>query len=136
MTIRPARLEDIPAIVAMGAQFHARWGHAMGYDPDAVTALITGLINSDQGAAFLTDSGMIGGALSPAYCDPEWVMAVELFWWAERDGLALLRAFEEWAAASGAKEVRMTTLAALPRAASIMQRRGYVASEISHSKVI
>lgn len=134
--IRAARHEDTPAIIAMGAKFHAQSGAPMAFDQRAAAALISGLIESNGGAVFISDSGMIGGAISPAYCDPAWLMAVELFWWAERDGLALLKAFEEWAAESGAKEVRMTTLAALPRAASIMRRRGYVASEISHSKVI
>ena len=134
--IRQATHDDTPAIIAMGRKFHAQSGQPMAFDDAAAGALVSGLIDSDRGAIFISDGGMIGGALSPAYCDPAWIMAVELFWWAERDGLALLKAFEEWAADMGAKEVRMTTLAALPRAASIMKRRGYAASEISHSKVI
>ena len=134
--IRRATVDDIPALVAMGQKFHAMSGQACPFDPDASAAFLAQLAASDQAVILTTGAGAIGGVLMPAYCAPSWVMAVELFWWAERDGLHLLRAFEDWARESGAQEVRMTSLAAYPRAAEILGRRGYAPSEISHAKVI
>lgn len=132
--MRFATLDDMPRLLAWGEEFHKASGMPCRFDPDAVEAFLAGLI--ENGAVIVSDTGMIGGLLSPAYCDPEWIMAVELFWWAEKDGLALLRAFEEWAAENGANEVRMTSLAALPRADGILRRKGYAAAEISYRKVI
>lgn len=136
MTIRPATPADIDQITAWGAQFHAASGMAAPYDPQATRVFVARLIDSPQAVVLVHEHGMIAGALSPAYCAPDWVIAVELFWWAERRGLSLLRAFENWARDNGAAEVRMTTLHDLPSAAQIMARTGYAAAEISHSKVI
>lgn len=135
--VRPARAGDIPAIVEMGKAFHAKGGLSFGYDEGAVSALVERLIESDSGTVLMSDGGMIGGLLSPAYCDPKWNMAVELFWWAsDRRGLKLLSAFEAWAADMGAQEVRMTTLNALPSGDRIVTRRGYAPVETSYQKVI
>lgn len=134
--MRAATAEDIPRLVEMGRKFHAASGMPFDYDGNAIAALLDQLIASDAGTVICSDAGVIGGMLSPAYCDPKWMMAVELFWWAERDGLALLRAFEEWAARVGAQEVRMTSLASLPRADAILRRKGYAPTEISYQKVI
>ncbi len=132
--IRTALAEDIPAVVGMGASFHAQSELPFDYDPDAFADFAQGLITS--GTILLSDTGMIGGVIAPAYCGPSYRMAVEMFWWAERDGLALLRAFEAWAASEGANEVRLSTLAALPRAGALIQRKGYAPVEISYRKVV
>jgi len=107
-----------------------------GYDPEAIGQLLNGLIASDSACVLIEADGCVGGLLSPAYCDPKWVMAVELFWWAGGSGLRLLRGFEEWAIAAGAQEVRMTSLAALDRADRLLKRKGYAPCEISYTKVI
>ena len=132
--MRQATEDDIQRLIEMGRKFHAQSGLPFGFDDAAVGALLSALTGG--GVIIMTDSGAIGGVMNPAYCDPSWRMAVELFWWAEKDGLALLRAFEEWAAERGASEVRMTSLASLPRADTILRRKGYAATEISYSKVI
>ena len=95
------------------------------------------MILADTGVILLSDRGMIGGSLAPAYTAPDWLMAVEMFWFAEDgQGLRLLRGFEQWAADGGASEVRMTTLAGLSQADAILTRRGYAALETSYTKVI
>lgn len=134
--MNPATMADIPRLVDMGRRFHAQSRMPFGFDPQAVETFLAGMIASDAGTIICGDHGAIGGMLAPAYCDPRWTMAVELFWWAERGGLALLRAFAEWAAAKGAQEVRMTSLAALPRADAVLRRKGYAPTEISYQKVI
>ena len=120
----------------MGRKFHGMSGQAAPFDPEAFGAFLGQMIDSPSAIVFVGQAGMIGGALSPAYCAPQWLIAVEFFWWAERCGLGLLRAFEKWAQVRGAHEIRMTSLAENPRAAAILSRRGYAASEISHAKVM
>jgi len=126
----------MPELLRMGRRFHAMSGMAMGFDDDAVAAFVGNLIASPRATVIIDSAGMIGGTLVPAYCDPRWLIAVELFWWADRGGLGLLRAFERWATAAGAHEIRMTSLAAHPRAGSIMERLGYHMTEISHTKAV
>lgn len=132
--IRPASLDDIPSLLAMGREFHAASGLPFSFDEAAMGRVLAGLIGSDQAVVLMTDRGVIGGALNPAYCDPSWIMAVELFWWAKGDGLALLRAFEDWAKEAGASEVRMTSIYDLPRADAILRRKGYRPLEISYGR--
>lgn len=134
--IRPATQGDIPALLEMGRVFHAESGMAFRFDERAVEDFLGRMIESDGAVVLMTDRGGIGGVLTPAYCDPAWVYAVELFWWARGDGLALLREFERWAQQAGAAEVRMTSLAALPRADRILRRVGYAPAEVSYSKAV
>lgn len=116
--------------------FHAASGLPFQFDRQAMGEVLDRLIKADTATVLMTDRGVIGGMLNPAYCAPSWVYAVEMFWWAKGDGLPLLRAFEDWAHHAGASEVRMTSLAALPRADSLLRRVGYSPAEISYSKVI
>lgn len=134
--IRAATMDDVPALVAFGRRFHEAAGQPFGFDPDAAAVFAQGVIASPAGCALVSDAGMIAGVLSPAYCAPDWRMAIEMAWWAEKDGLALLRAFEAWARDAGAQEVRMTSLASLPRADGLLKRLGYEPAEISYRKVI
>lgn len=135
--IREATAADIPAIVAMGRAFNAASGTPAAYDEAQAAQVAANLINSPQGVILVSDGGMIGGSLAPAYFNTAWTMAVELFWWArDRRGLHLLRAFEQWAADNGADEVRMTTLGAIKGPERILERRGYAPCEISYQKVL
>lgn len=106
------------------------------FDLDVMDGVLTRMIGDGRASVLMTDRGVIGGILQPAYCDPSWVYAVEMFWWARGDGLALLRAFERWAQQAGASEVRMTSLAALPRADRLLRRVGYAPAEVSYSKAV
>lgn len=134
--MRLATTRDIPALLVMGRKFHEQAGLPFGFDDDAVSALLGRMIESEDATVIVTDRGLIGGMLNAAYCDPSWVMAIELFWWAEGDGLSLLRAFEDWARQRGANEVRMTSIAELSRADTILRRKGYQPTEISYMKVL
>lgn len=126
--------DDMPRLLEMMRAFHERAGLPFGFDEDAVAAFLCGLM--DGGVVIMTPHGMIGGLVTSPYCDPKWKIAVELFWWADRGGMALLRAFEKWAKDAGVNEMRMTSLESLPRASAILWCKGYVATEISYSKVI
>lgn len=132
--IRHATSEDIPQIVAMGEKFHDAAQLPCGYNPAAVTVFCENMVAN--GVILISKSGMIGGVMMPAYCDPKWSIAVELFWWAEKGGIDLLKAFEKWAVDSRADEVRMTSLVSLERANRLLKAKGYEAAEISHRKVL
>lgn len=131
---RRAALTDIPALLAMGRSFHAESGMPFAFNEEVMAGVFARMIEADGATVIMTEKGLIGGMLNPAYCDPSWVYAVEMFWWARGDGMALLRAFEEWAAEAGANEIRMTSLANLPRADMLLRRYGYQPAEISYSK--
>ena len=134
--IRKAALSDVPEVVGFGAKFHAQAQQPFPYEIEAVTGFVEGLVNSPVGAVFISGTGMIGGVLTPAYCASSWIMAVELFWWAEQGGVKLLKAFEDWAEEMGANEVRMTSLAALERADGLLKRLDYAPTEISYRKLV
>lgn len=132
--VRLAALADIPTLMAMGRSFHAESGMPFAFNEEVMAQVFARMIEADGATILMTDKGLIGGMLNPAYCDPSWVYAVEMFWWARGDGMALLRAFEGWAAEVGANEIRMTSLANLPRADLLLRRYGYQPAEISYSK--
>lgn len=134
--VRPATVEDIPDLLKMGKSFHAESKMPFAFRDDVMAGVLGNMVQSENAVVLMTERGVIGGALSAAYCDPEWLYAVELFWWARGDGLALLHEFERWAQQAGANEVRMTSLAALPRADRILRASGYEPAEISYSRVI
>lgn len=137
--IREATADDIPRIVEMGAKFHAMsdYGFA-GYNPEAVAQFLAATIASPDAVVFTHDEGMIGGALVPLYFDPSTKIAVETFWWADGQGMALLTAFEWWAEAKGAKAVTMSCLEGKRSKAlgRVFRSRGYRQAENSYTRVI
>lgn len=132
MTVRAATQDDLTHICEMGEAFHEASCLPYPHDGAAFSAMALHLIQG--GGVFVTDRGMIGGGLVPSYANPDWISAVEIFWWSKGDGMSLLRAFEEWGRGH-ANEIRMTSLVCLPRADKILRNRGYAATEISYSKV-
>ncbi len=135
--IRRATVADLPRIMDLGADFLAYSPHRdIELDRDAFAAFSTGLI--EKGVIFLSDEGMIGGFLSPAYFNPAYVMAVELFWWAASEGTSLRLAFEGWAKDSGARRIVFTGLVddrerGIRR---VFSRAGYAPVEMSFVKDI
>jgi len=92
------------------------------------------LISSPNSCVFIHDNGAIGGRISRLPFGPG-NMAQEVFWWAERGGLILMRAYEDWAQEKGASVICM---ASLPnsRVDAIYRRRGYEPCEQFYKKVI
>jgi hypothetical protein len=89
-----ATVEDIPALVEMGAKFHAMSPHKfMGeYDPQATGRMLAFMIDSPQAVLMTNGEGVIGGTYAPVYFQPSVWMIEENFWWAGKDGFALLEA--------------------------------------------
>lgn len=135
--IRRATIDDLALCVEHGAKFHAYsiWKD-IPYDAEATGRFIAGLI--EHGAVFLSDDGMIGGLLNPLYFNPAYVMGVELFWWAPKEGRALRLAFEQWADEQGAHGHQLGCLAddKAPLVTRLLRRAGYVPVETGFLKRI
>lgn len=135
--IRTATLGDMPFLLDCARKFHGASGWKCEFNPAASEQTITSLIRGDEATIIRSPSGMIGGQIAPFYASPDWRAAVELFWWAEGgSGRALLAAFEMWAKDMNADEIRMTSLASLPRADGLLKRLGYAPAEISYTKAV
>ena len=126
--IREATLDDIPALMAMGEAFSekAKLIDSVGYDPASAETTFRLMIETPGYVILMTDDGALGGAAIPHPFNSAHILAQEVFWWAKRDGLKLLAAFEEWAS-QRASSIRMGCLEASEpdRVAKIYERRGY-----------
>lgn len=135
--IRRASAADVAIAVQTAKEFHAESVHAhIPVDDDALTAWMGGLI--DVGAVFLSDHGIIGGLISPIYFQPAYRVAVELFWWAPKEGRALREAFEAWAAEQGADAIQFSGQVNDRQATieKIFRRAGYEPVETGYVKRI
>ncbi len=92
---------------------------------------LAGLITSPDGFLAVSDHGFIAATITQTVISPD-PCAVELGWWAERDGLSLLKAFEEWADRKGATLKKMSCKGGT--AQRILERAGYRAAETAMVK--
>lgn len=132
-----ATLNDLDKVVRLGIDFHAASPHNVDpVDVDAWREFAGRLI--ETGAVFVSDGGMIGGALCPMYFNPAVIYAYELFWWApDGTGRALNREFREWSKQAGARGIQWTALHDdnLPRVDAIYRRAGAFPTEVAYREV-
>ena len=126
---------DIPKLCEFIRAFHAQtpWG-AIPLSPASLKHGLQAMILAPDQCVFMHENGAIGGQVAPMKFSAE-LMAQEVFWWAERDGLVLMRAFENWAKEKRAKVVCMASLSD-PRVAKFYGRRQYKPAEQFFMKVI
>lgn len=124
--------KDVPALLERLARFHGLSGEAGSFDAGVTADFLRRVMAG--GVVFMTDRGCIGATLVPEWFNGARLLACELFWQADGGGLDLLRAFERWAADQGANEIRMASLAKLPRAGRLLLARGYSPAETSYRK--
>lgn len=138
--IREAGLGDIPGLVDRLKRFHANshYGGTVPFDANSAAATLADLIDWENGVVLLHDHGAIAGLILPFFFNSAKSQAIELFWHADRDGAALLRAFEDWAALKGADAVVMGSVAGSRQDAvdRSYRRRGYRETEHLHMKGI
>lgn len=138
MSVRIAEKSDIPAILDLGERFHAMspW-RDKPFDRDATQAVLQRLIEQPEGVLLYNGHGMIGGVLSQIYFGGG-LIAQELFWFADKGGRDLIKAFEAWAFKSGASGIVMVNLNLNPRKDRVMgkmyERRGYALRERHYYK--
>ena len=135
--IREAVTEDIPEIVEMLARLSVSSGSLGKFDEEAAKAAVIQQIEDTDRVLFRSDKGLIAGFVVIPWNSPDWLMAFEMWWWAE-DGqwMPLLRKLEQWARQQGAGEVRIFTKIG-PRSKrinAVFRRSGYAPREICYRK--
>lgn len=117
MSVRPAKLEDVPALVTLGAQLHQLSSYARyRFDADKVSALLQMLITGG-GCVFLAERdgrvvGGIAGAVTEFWFGPD-VHGFDYSVFVEqesRQGVLsskLVLCLESWCAQRGAGEMRI-----------------------------
>lgn len=134
-TIREARSDDLPRIVAMFAEFvsSTQYARYVGNDPVHSAAMMERLIADKDKALFVVDSedgviGMLGVMVFTQPFSGE-TIASELFWWLDPKhrghGVWLLRRAENWARFKGATRISMMAPADKPRVAETYEAIGY-----------
>ncbi len=136
--IRRAVLDDIPALLAMGAKFseRAKLKDHVGYDPDSMADTFRLLIEQGH-PVFIGGKGAIGATQFPHPFNRQHVVAQELFWWSEAgEGLLLLDALSKHCEEFCDSLVMITLEAIEPeRIGRLYQRLGFVPLERSFVKV-
>lgn len=129
--VRNATLGDIDFLMEKAIAFNNEH-YDVPLDIDKLISHAEMMIESPLGVVLVSDTGIIAGILSSDLIR-DWTFLVETAWYSEgRDGLRLLRAFEDRGRLLGVDEIRMTTLEVNPDAAKLLVRRGYTAIETSH----
>lgn len=148
MQIRPATLDDVPAVVAMSERFYATTSYAQwaAFDPVTVESLAANL--ADNHVMLLAEAdgvacGMVGLFVAPFMFNADKLAAYEVVWWVNPEaqgrgaGKALLAAIEPACKARGVDSIQMVHLASSPpQAAEIYARMGYAHTESSWTKVV
>lgn len=125
--VRRATLDDVPTLVAYGHKLHALSPfQALEAQDDSLALTMRTLIERDDAAVFI-GGGMIGVMAHPCIFNHGLRLAQEAFWFAEADGMALLRAAEGWAASQGCIAFLMGALAdeRSPLMARLYRRAGF-----------
>lgn len=129
--IRPAVEADIPRITDMVERLVKAVGGPQKVCRIKTGQTLAGLIVSPDGFVAVSDHGFIAATITQTIISPDPV-AVELGWWAEREGLLLLRAFEDWAENKGATLKKMSCNGGT--AQRMLERAGYRQAETAMVK--
>lgn len=109
--VRPAVESDVPALLAMGREFHAYAYTGMGaLDENRALRVLRELIHSPRGLVLTNGVGAIGGIMSPGWFQADSQIMEEAFWWSARGGRDLLRAFIVRSREMGATSIMLSTL--------------------------
>jgi GNAT superfamily N-acetyltransferase len=141
--IRPAALEDVPAIVEMGQAFvHELYEAHIAQNPEQMRALVARLILGGPDSVVFVHvggsgsvDGMIGAIAYDHHVSGERI-AGEVFWFVDPAsrgsiGIRLLKAAERWAREQGASSMEMIQPIAAPMVGDIYKRLGYGPVEVS-----
>jgi cell division protein FtsI/penicillin-binding protein 2 len=133
--IRRATEDDLYDLGVMAEKFHKRSGMPGTFDFETALNFGQQCIDNPSALVLRSNKGMILGAIMSPFYDPNWVMAVELIWYAEdASGIRLLKAFEYWAKENNADEVRLSSINHIGDAVDrYATKRGGVITERSYS---
>ena len=129
-SVRLATYPDVLTIVDYVEHLREAVRGPVPVDRSWTASTVARLIASPDAVVFISDGGFLAGLLQPTVINPQPV-AMEVGWYAsDRSGLALLRAFEGWAAERGAMLVQLSTGAE----GLDLSRLGYRKTEIAWVK--
>lgn len=128
---RKAQLSDIDELERMAREYHAWAAPVWPYSEDGFRSLMAALIESPDGFVRI-GGGFIAGHKYRNPLSPDWLIAGELMWWSKGNGLALFRAFREWA--SDANEIKYSCPATEAKVRRFFKRYGPL-SEVVYSEV-
>lgn len=143
--IRPATLDDLPALLAMGEAMHAESRYrVLAFDRGVLANTLSALLASDIGFLWVAEQDRVVGVLA-AVCMQHWCsterVAADLALYVEpphRGGLAVVRLvkqYKRWAAEHGAKltDLGVSTGVDPERTASLFDRIGFPRFGTIHS---
>ena len=140
MIIRPAKLEDVPAMIEITREFFAvtEYSEFLTFSAHTVSALYTSLIAGDKNVILVVEIdgrliGLTAALVFPSWLNADITIAQELLWWIEpayrkkEIGIALLDALEAAVCEKGAVSFIVACLENLEpdRLARLYIRRGY-----------
>jgi hypothetical protein len=130
-------MDDLPRVLELAHAFHAAstWAK-IPFDDAAFLATAAAMVEADEAAIFLGEDGMCGGLINGLYFSPQTRVAIELFWWAPREGTALRQAFEAWATAHDVAAIQFSAMANERRTAveRLYRAAGYAPAETAFVK--
>lgn len=147
--VRFATLEDVSAIIEMGAEFVSQAWTEFEYDELSTKSWLYDFLHMPGTVLLIAEHneeviGMLAGMIVPMYFNQDHRNAQEMFWWVKeehrksRAGIQLLKVFEKWAIAHGARTIQMGTVARInqSRLAEFYKKQGFEESETYYTKVL
>lgn len=139
VNIRPARFQDIPAIIALGKVAHSesRFADICDVDEGRAKALLYGVISDDGDSmcALVTDDvqGVIVGSITPYYGVLTIPLLTDHMWYCApgtnpRTAFALMDALHEWADEKGPclkRHMVNDAIVDIERSRRLLERKGY-----------
>lgn len=149
-TLRPAEEKDLRRIVEMSERFYPNtsyWLHSkIPFSANHAAVLAEALIENGVLTVAEVEGnvvGMIGLILMPFMFNPDYIHAGEIIWWVEPEywnlkiGEALLDSIDKGCKEKGARHIQMIDLANSPVSAGrLLEKKGYVLTERSYTKVV
>ncbi|WP_366143329.1 GNAT family N-acetyltransferase [Azospirillum sp.] len=139
--IRPATLDDVPALVELLKEFVSMSGYTAlaSYDPDSAAITCAALIRREDGIVFVAmDDGAVVGAVGAMSAPGPWNRSLstvtEIFFyvspgWRNGTGRSLLKALRDWAKNAGASVLFMGALERNDRVGCMYRRAGFTPVE-------
>lgn len=133
--MKHATSRDIPAVLAMMRRFHEREALPYDFDAGAAEDTLQNLVDG-TGCLLVTPGGFMAGVLFTAPTNSDWLIAAELFWYAEDgSGARLMAWFRKWAVEAGVQEIRLSCPAHNVRVQNFYAQRGTLCETV-YSEVI
>lgn len=147
VVVRPAKVEDVPAILEMSGKFYpfTMYSKFADMDEESVTQLINYLIHDGILLVAVADDvivGMVGAVLSPFLFNVHTKQASEVVWWVDPDyrelsiGKLLLKELEAVCNDRAVDIIMMLSFTHMPNAGKLYYAMGYNNTENAWLKVL